>query len=222
MKMRKVASPAFIVSCMAIVLATVSCGVSYAEPKLVYSQDWSDGNGGWSVGQSLCPGGNTPKRIHVGHSLAEYVLMFDGQCGWGMKSKPVPRVPLKISITALAQRSNRNALSVNVRGAGSAQIYKYSFGGGGYIIANNQPPDLYYRNTDLTYDTGVPYELYSIWIPDGGYYLLGIKNLLTGEDTMSARRWWIRNDLSPAWIDIDQEGGQGPVALGRVDVYLGQ
>ncbi len=222
MEMRRVSSLALIASCVAIVLAAVSQGVAYAEPRLVYSQDWSDGNGGWSVGQSLCPGGNTPKRIHVGHPLAEYILMFDGQCGWGMKAKSIPRVPLKISITALSRGSNRNALSVNVRGEGSAQIYKYGFGGGNHIISNNQPPYLYYKDTDLAYHTGIPYELYSIWVPDSGYYLLGLKNLLSGEDRMSAYRWSLRNNLTPAWIDIDQEGGQGPVALARVDVYVGR
>jgi hypothetical protein len=218
----KILRATFIVSCMAIVLAAFSSKALCVEPRLIYSQDWSAGSGGWSVGQSLCPNAQTPQRMQVSNPFAEYVIWFDGQCGWGFQSRPIPRVPLKISLMAAVFGSNRNALSVNVRSSGGVQVYKYSFGGNNHIIANNQPPTLYYKDTDLTYKNRVPYELYSIWFPGSGYYLLGIKNLVTGEDKMSAYRWRLRNNLTPAWIDLDQEDGKGPVALGRLDVYLGQ
>jgi hypothetical protein len=192
-----------------------------AEPQLFYSEDWSEGPGYWSVGQSALPGKRSPQRIFVGHPLADYVIYFTGQCGWGVRAASVGNTPLKVSIIAALFGSHRNALSVNLRTTGGALVYKYSFGGNNRIIANCQPPGDQPRATDLEFREGVPYELYSIWYPGQNRFGLGLKNLETGEEKVSGRLWSCRGG-TPGWIDIDQEGGFGPAALGRVDVYLGE
>ena len=207
------------------ILATVLCamvaaGVSWAEPQLVYSEDWSDGDGGWSWTQSMAGIKRPAQRIYVGHPLVKYAIWFYGSCTWGFQYRTIPEVPLKISTTAVIYGPNRNALSVNVRTSGGAPIYKYGFCTG-RIGANKQPPTWSYRDTDLAYDAEVPYELYSIWIPNSGVFALGLKNLLTGEDKLSGYWWGCRSQAVPAWIDIDQEGGRGPAALLKVDVYAG-
>jgi hypothetical protein len=213
----------FVASVVSLALVVVIISGSTwcaAEWQLAYSEDWSDGTGGWSNSQSMYPG-RAPRRIFVGRpSLANYVMLFYGGCGWGFNTGFTPPTPLMVKTTIYAFGSDRNAFSVNMRTSGGAQIYKYGLGGGNRIIANKQPPAFYYKETDLTYSTRVPYELYSIWVPGTAHYAIGVKNLLTGQDRLSKRYWLCRSYEVPSLIDIDQEGGRGPVALLKVDVYL--
>jgi len=189
------------------------------QPYLAYSEDWSSGTGGWSAGPSFEPSGRAPVRVRIGIPQAQYGMYFWGSCGWAIFGRRVPEVPIKVSITGYILSANRNALSVNVRSSGGANIYKYGFCAG-VIGANKQPPSWTYRDTDLGYRTDTPYELYSIWAPNTGRFALGLKNLATGEDRMSRALWSCRSGDTPGGIDIDQEGGRGPALLGRVAVYL--
>ncbi|MCX6357056.1 MAG: hypothetical protein NT045_04125 [Candidatus Aureabacteria bacterium] len=202
----------------ALVMLVLIAPRAQSEPQLIYSEDWGDGPNGWSTSQSMNPGGRQPQWISVNHPLADHVLWFYGQGGWGLRGRPIARVPLKITMTAAIFGANRNALSMNVRNTGGGQIYKYGFCAG-VIGANKQPPTFTYRSTDLGYRTGVPYELYSIWLPDTGVYALGLKNLVTGEDRLSRYLWRVRSNDTPAYFDIDQEGGRGPAALVKLDVH---
>jgi len=125
-----------------------------------------------------------------------------------------------VKTTIYAFGNDRNAFSVNVRTKRRMPVYKYGLGSGNRIIANKQPPEFHCKDTDLTYSTRVPYELYSIWIPDTARFALGIKNLITGEDKLSNQYWLCRSHREPSMIDLDQEGGRGPVALSKVEVSL--
>ncbi|MCX6353289.1 MAG: hypothetical protein NTZ78_00115 [Candidatus Aureabacteria bacterium] len=191
----------------------------FAEWRLIYSENWNDGASGWSAAQSMSETKIPPDRIYLGHSMAEYALLFSGSRAWAIRGRSIPEKPVKISTTAVVYSGNRNALSVNVRNAGGQPIYKYGFCSG-VIGANKQPPTWSYRDTDLSYEEMVPYELYSIWVPRRSCFALGLKNLLTGQDRLSNYIWSCRNGYVPASIDFDQEGGQGPVVLLRIDVYM--
>jgi hypothetical protein len=218
MRSRKCAGILVLVAAAVLIAAGTRC---YSEPVLIYSEDWNNGTGGWSNSQSMYPG-RAPKRRDVGHPMVNYAMFFYGGCGWGLNMAPAPAVPLWINTTIYPLGSDRNCFSVNMRGAGGGQIYKYGLGGGGVIIANKQPPAMYMRETELRYKTNVPYELYSIWLPGTARYAIGLKNLLTGEDRISRTLWRCRSNDVPSLIDLDQEGGRGPVALLKVEVYLGQ
>jgi len=207
------------VSSMTITATILGITKCAAEWQLVYSEDWSEGAAGWSAAQSMASPARPPAKIFLGKPVSDYVLWFYGSCAWALQGRPIPERPLKVSTTAIVFGSNRNALSVNIRNRGGQPIYKYGFCAG-RIGANKQPPMWSYRDTDLTYDERIPYELYSIWVPHTGCFALGLKNLLTGEDRLSRSIWRCRSSAVPARIDLDQEGGQGPVALLKVDVYL--
>jgi hypothetical protein len=200
-----------------LILVSSTCS---AEWQTIYSENWDNGHGGWSSGQSMEPE-RAPKRIFVGiPQWANYIMYFWGGCGWALTSNFAPSVPVMFKTTIYALGSDRNAFSVNIRAKGGTAIYKYGLGAGNKIIANKQPPDYYYKETDLTYATKVPYELYSIWLPGNARFALGIKNLFTGEDVLSNRYWLCRSRSKPSMIDLDQEGGRGPVALMKVEVSL--
>ncbi len=209
----------FVISLVVIVPIIFGSSECAAEWQLVYSEDWSEGAAGWSAAQSMASPARTPAKIFLGKPVSDYILWFYGSCAWAIQGHPIPERPLKVSATAIVFGSNRNALSVNIRNHGGQPIYKYGFCTG-RIGANKQPPTWSYRDTDLTYDERVPYELYSIWVPGKGCFALGLKNLATGEDRLSRSLWRCRSNAVPAMIDFDQEGGQGPVALIKVDVYL--
>lgn len=218
--MRTRLSTLYILTAAAITSPVFVSSTCSAEWHLVYSENWDTGYGEWSNGQSMYSG-RSPKRVFVGRQpWANYVMYFWGGCGWAFNSDFTPSAPLMVKTTIYAFGSDRNAFSVNMRTGGGSQIYKYGLGGGNRIIANKQPPELYYKETDLTYSTRVPYELYSIWIPGTSHYAIGIKNLLTGQDRLSNRFWLCRSSAEPSMIDLDQEGGRGPVALIKVDVSL--
>ena len=212
-----------VAAAIAVVSAmSVPAGAQEGDWVLVYSEDWSQGSGGWSSGQSYLHDKRTPKRIFVGSPLAQYVYWFYGQCGWALRSGASVGSPMKIVFRVLTQGSHRNALSLNVRNRGGGLIYKYSMGPGNRVSANTQPmpgggDDAV--STSLVYKTDVPYELTSIYVPGSGYYL-SLKNLITGEEQTDGRRWRFKGGGSPSTLDFDQEGGHGPAGLGRVDVYL--
>ncbi len=210
-----------LVAAVAILLGATE---SSAEPQLAYSANWNEGTAGWSSRLSLLHGARTPQRIFVGDKtdLADYAMYFNGNCGWGMRGSSIGNTQFKVSIVAALFGSHRNALSMNVRDAGGGMVYKYSFGSNGRIIANCQPPNDQPRYTDLVFREGVPYELYSVWLPGTGRFALGMKNLVTGEDKLSGALWRCKGGGSPAWLDLDQEGGYGPAALADVKVYLGE
>lgn len=189
------------------------------QPYLVYSQDWSRGSGGWNAGDSLEESGRAPVRFRIGHPLAQWGMFFWGSNGWAIRSRTIPDVPIKVSIFAYVLSANRNALSVNMRTSGGGAIYKYGFCAG-VIGANKQPPNWTYRDTDLGYRTKTPYELYSIWVPHTARFALGLKNLATGQERMSRYLWSCRSTANPGCIDLDQEGGHGPVVLSKVAVYV--
>ncbi len=201
-------------------LCMMDVGETAAAWTLVYSQDWSQGTGGWSTAQSSLPGKRYPKRIGIGHPLAPAAIYFTGHCGWGMHAKPIPsRAKMKVVTRFYAEGSQRNALSVNIRNAGGTLVYKYGLGGSNTIIANcqgsiDQPVGL----KGLKYKTDVPYDLTSYY--DGRAFYVGLKNCFTGQERWSGRRNNLKGGGTPARIDIDQEGGRGPVALGKVEVWL--
>jgi hypothetical protein len=209
----------------AAVLFVVGIADSSAELQLAYSFRWENGAEGWSTGASQLAGARSPRLIFVGDrtDLTQYALLFNGNCGWAIRGGSVNK-RIKISLFAAPLRSHRNALSVNVRATSGAMVYKYSFGTGDRIAANDQAaaggqP----METDLVYQLGVPYELYSIWEPGTGRFALGLKNLITGEDKLSGRTWQCSGGLGlPGKIDIDQEGGYGPVACWGCDIYMEQ
>jgi len=93
-----------------------------AEPRLAYSEDWSNGTGGWSAGSSFNESGRSPVRVRIGIPQAQYGMYFWGSCGWAIFGRRVPEVPIKVSITGYILSANRNALSVNVRSSGGANI----------------------------------------------------------------------------------------------------
>lgn len=206
--------------------AAVLCmdaGDARAAWTLVYSQNWAQGTGRWSTAQSSLPGKRRPTRIAIGHPLAPAAIYFTGHCGWGMHAKPIPsRAKMKVVTRFYAEGSQRNALSVNIRNAGGSMVYKYGLGGSNTIIANCQPvgagEDQPVGLRGLKYRTEVPYDLTSYY--DGRAYYVGLKNCLTGEERWSGRRNHLKGGGTPARIDIDQEGGRGPVALGKVEVWL--
>lgn len=196
-------------------------GVS-AEWTLVYSEDWSTGAGEFSVTASQLHGARAPQRSFIGHELADYIIWFDGHCGWAAEKDEIPETRMKLVTRLYVERSQRNALSVNVRSRRGSLIYKYSMGGGRHVDANCQPAgggeDQPIR-TDLDYALKTPYELYSVFEPGQGYRI-GLRNLMTGEDRLPSRLWSLKSDSWPAKIDFDQEGGSGPAGLGRVEVWL--
>lgn len=193
-----------------------------ADWNLAFTEDWSIPTEDWSTEQSQLHGARPPQRLFVGHELADYIIWFDGHCGWATQRSEIPPVRMKVVTRVYVSASQRNALSVNIRTDGGRLIYKYSMGGGGRVDANCQPvagggDDAV--STDLRYSLRVPYELYSIYEPGAGYYL-GLRNLVTGEDRLLPRLWKLKGGGPPAMIDFDQEGGRGPVGLGRVEVWL--
>lgn len=190
-----------------------------AEWTLVYSEDWSQGTGGWSTGQSSLPGKRSPSRIFVGHEIAQYIIWFNGQCGWGLHTGGAPPVPMKVVTRVYMLSSQRNAFSVNIRNRGGGMIYKYGMGGSNYVIANcqggaDQPVNL----AGLRYQLNVPYDLISVY--DGRGFYVGLKNVLTGQEAFSGRRNNLKGGGAPSRIDLDQEGGKGPAGLGLVQVWL--
>ncbi|MDD5557386.1 MAG: hypothetical protein PHN82_09070 [bacterium] len=208
----------------AVVAAAVACGASVARAQnwqLIYSEDWSGGAGGWSSGQSYLHGKRTPGRIFVGHELAQHAIWFHGQCGWALRSGAGVERPMKIVFRVLMQGSHRNALSMNVRNRGGTLLYKYSMGPRNRVAANCQPAGHEDQpvDTGLVYQLNVPYELTSTYVPGSGYYL-SLRNLLTGQEQADPRRWRLKGGGAPSTMDFDQEGGFGPAAVGRVDVYV--
>jgi len=201
----------------AFLMAALAFAGSASASQLVYSEDWSGGAGGWGgIG-----GFSGPQRLFIGHPLAQYVWYFGGGCGMGIKSDPIPATRMKLVTLVCMTGSNRNGFSVNVRDKGGGLIYKYSMGAGGRVDANCQPPTDNIRTTELTYLEGVPYELYSLWAPNTGRFMIGLKNMLTGEDRLSQGVYACRSGSIPGCITFDQEGGRGPAYLGRVQVWLG-
>jgi hypothetical protein len=203
----------------AAILAVVGLGEATAEWVKVYENDWSRGPNGWSVGQSYLPGKQSPTAVFIGHPLAPYALLFNGQDGWAIRTGGVPNRPMKIVTRVYMMGSQRNALSVNVRNRGGGLIFKYGMGGSRCVIANcqggaDQPVNL----PGLGYRLEYPYDLTSYY--DGGGFYVGLKDLLTGEERWSGRRNNLKGGGPPACIDIDQEGGRGPGYLGRVEVWL--
>jgi hypothetical protein len=189
--------------------------------RLIYSQDWSEGVGPWSAANSYLHDKRAPKRLHVGRSLAEYVMWFDGRCGWALRSGGVSGVTLKFVSRVFMLKSHRNALSVNIRNTGGRLMCKYSMGEGNSVVANCQPSGHEDQpvQTAVKYALRHPYDLICIFEPGRGFYL-GLKDLLTGETEMSLRRWSFKGSGTPATIDFDQEGGYGPAALGLVEVHI--
>ena len=112
-----------------------------AEWNLVYSQDWSEGTGGWSMGQSLLPHKNPPLRIFIGKDLAEYIIYFYGNCGWAIRGSGIPNVPMKLVTRVYMLNSHRNALAVNIRGSSGGLICKYSMGANNHVYSHHQGGD---------------------------------------------------------------------------------
>lgn len=188
--------------------------------RLVYAEDWSTGTGGWSPWQSRLPHLRPARRIHVGHPLGQYVILFTGSCGWGARANSLPPVPVKIVTRVYTERSVRNAISVNVRNRSGGLIYKYSLGSNNMVSANcqgaaDQPVNL----GDLTYKRRHPYDIMSMY-PGGNGYYLGLRDAVTGEERWSRRFNNTKGGGAPAWLDIDQEGGAATAYLGRVEVWL--
>lgn len=197
--------------------AAFTAGNASSEPVLVYSQDWSHGLGGWSsIG-----GFRMPSRIFVGRPNIPVVYRFGGGCGMGLDARQIPFTRMKVSALVYMLGSNRNGFSVNVRTAGGTLIYKYSMGGGNHVDANCQPPNDHIRTTSLRYALRTPYEFYSYWFPGTGRFAVGLKNLITGQEARDGL-YSCRSGAIPGMITFDQEGGQGPALLGRVEVWLGQ
>lgn len=207
---------AAVVTAVAIVCAASNASAEWTK---VYSEDWSNGSGGWSTAQSSLPGKHSPTRLYVGNPLAQYVIWFNGHDGWGLRASSIPKVKMKLVTRVYMKGSQRNAISVNVRNRGGGMVYKYGMGGDNYVIANcqggaDQPVNL----GGLRYQLNTPYDLISLY--DGGGFYVGLKNLLTGEEKWSGRRNNLKSGATPATIDIDQEGGYGPAGLGLVEVWL--
>ena len=194
----------WIVATMAVAAAAaIVTGPSFAQDEnweLVYSEDWSQGAGGWSTGQSYLHDKRSPKRLFVDHELAQYALWFDGQCGWALRTGAGVGTPMKIVFRVLMRGSHRNALSMNVRNSGGSLMYKYSMGPRNRVAANTQPTGGHEDqpvDTGLVYQLGVPYELTSIYRPRSGYFL-SLKNLLTGEEQNDSRRWRLKGGGAPS------------------------
>jgi hypothetical protein len=197
--------------------AALFAGGACAEPVLVYSEDWGGGYGAWSgIGGFRAPG-----RMFVGHPLAPYALSVGGSCGMGLRASTIPQVRLEVRTLVYMLGSNRNGFSVNVRTQDGELIYKYSMGSRNRLAANAQPPGDQPRDSSLTYALSTPYELYSLWYPGTGQYLLGLRNVLTGEDGKDGP-FFCRSGATPGAITFDQEGGQGPALLGKTEVRLGE
>jgi len=188
-----------------------------AAPVRIYSEDWSGGQGAWGgIG-----GFRWPRRMFVGHPLAQYAYYFGGSCGMGLRANTIPSVRLRVVTRVMMQGSNRNGFSVNVRTSGGAMIYKYSMGAYNSVQANDQPPTYRPISSKIGYKLNTPYELSSYWFPGTGRYALSLKNLVTGEEKFDGY-FHCGSNAVPGCITFDQEAGQGPAVLGRVEVWLGQ
>jgi len=204
---------------VAAFVSVAGAGEAAAEWLKTYEIDWTQGSGGWSAAKSSLPGKRSPRFIAIDDPLMPAVIYFNGQCGWAIRSGGVPPAPIMIVSRVYMLGSQRNALSVNVRNRGGGLIYKYGMGGGNYVVANcqgaaDQPVNL----AGLQYQLRVPYDLMSRC--DGRGFYVGLKNLLTGDEVWSPRRNNLKGGGPVACIDIDQEGGYGPAALGKVEVWL--
>jgi len=74
-----------------------------AAPVRIYSEDWSGGQGAWGgIG-----GFRWPRRMFVGHPLAQYAYYFGGSCGMGLRANTIPSVRLRNSTISACPASAR-------------------------------------------------------------------------------------------------------------------
>lgn len=191
--------------------------------RTIYSQDWLDGTGGWSVEKSRAEAPTVPVRVHVEHPLAEYAIQFVGNGGWAIAAQdpPVTEGTLEISFRAYICSSGRNSLSLNVRDKGGAPVFKFSFGEQGHVWANKQPVpggEPAQKRTSLVYDCHRPYDLVATHVIGSGTFTLKLIDPVTGAETSDPTEWACRSKAAPAFLDFDQEGGAAVAYLGLIEV----
>ena len=202
----------------ALCLGALLCATGAdAAPVRIYSEDWSGGQGAWGrIGGFKWPGGKL-----IGPPPAPDAYYFSGGCGMGLRAEPIPSVRMRVATRVWMRGSNRNGFSVNVRTSGGTMIYKYSMGAFNSVQANDQPPTYRPVSSRIGYRLDTPYELSSYWFPGTGRYALGLKNLVTGEERFDGF-FRCSSNAVPGCITFDQEAGQGPAYLGKVEVWLGE
>lgn len=193
--------------------------------KTIYTQDWSTEHHGWSTGASMAKGATAPERMRVGHPLAEWAIRFNGNGGWAIRAGTAPAKSgvLEIGFYAYICSSTRNALSLNVRDAKGALIYKYSFGEGGRVWANCQPRpgggEDQPTRTALSYRSFMAYKLTSYHDVGSGKYTLDLYDPNSDSMQSDATEWVCRSKAAPAMLDIDQEGSSAMAFIGKIEVH---